>query len=221
MQARQERPFIQLPPLPNTEPDKCIHTTIRYYHYEPSKANSSSHHLNPKLRYLNPRYTVPGRYMNWTGAEDSLLLEQIPHTEPHGLRDRKPENFWHEVAWRMTQISRRRNISNREYTRNNCRRRYDAISKRIEDGINGNRWEDGHRGVNPYGNLIPSGYPLRMVPYIGLDRQLAHSNNYPRRQANLLRKTVNVQRIRSVIGVGKWVTPGRGTGHANHSFDSQ
>ena len=60
-----------------------------------------------------------------------------------------------------------------------------------------------------------------MVPYIGLDRQLAHSNNYQRRQANLLRKIVNVQRIRTVIGVGKWVTPDRGTGHANHSFDSQ
>lgn len=195
MQAGWEVSYIQLPPLPNNEPDKYIHTTIRYYHHKPSKAGSSTHHLNPELRYLNPRYTVPDFKMPWTGAEDSLLLEQIPHTAHHGLRDTsypRPGDAWEEIACQMRDRSRERNISTRPYTRGECIQRYMDICKRIEDEANGISGPDGHRGVNPYGHLIPIGYPLHMNPIIGFDWQLTRTSHYEGERTSESQPTVNV-----------------------------
>ncbi|KAL5346814.1 hypothetical protein ACLOAV_007957 [Pseudogymnoascus australis] len=220
MQSGQERPYIQLPPLPDTEPDMCIHTTIRHYHHEPRRSISRcTHYPHLSGSYLNPRYSIPESNQSWTGAEDSLLLEQMPHTEPPGIRaldSTGSKSPWHEVARRMTQESRARNISKRQYTESTCRCRYRLILCQIKNQIGGNRGPDGHKGVNPYGVLIPSGYALHMPLYIDLNRELVYIG-FKQDEANPLENQVNVQRIRSVAGVGKWVMPDEGIGHAGPS----
>ncbi|KFY15036.1 hypothetical protein V492_02269 [Pseudogymnoascus sp. VKM F-4246] len=169
MQAWQEEHLIRLPPLPNNRPDQC--TTIRYYHYKPSRAHTYCRHSFYNAGpYLNPRYIIPHTGILWTGAEDSLLLEQIPHTMHPGTRtpyDPEPFGFWQLVATQMIRKSRERKISYRNYSQSKCRSRYQAICERVK-----NQEQNGHIGVNPYGRLIPSNYDLRMPPYIGLDAQL-------------------------------------------------
>ncbi|OBT66600.1 hypothetical protein VE03_03906 [Pseudogymnoascus sp. 23342-1-I1] len=216
MQAWHEIPFIQLPLLPDTEPDKCIHTTIRYYHHEPSwTVSRCTHHLYPKGWYLNPKYTIPGENHRWTGAEDSLLLEQIPHTNPPGIRALDSDGTkidWYEVAHWMTHESRARNISYRQYTWRNCAYRYGRILSQIKNQTSGNGGPEGHTCVNPYGVLIPFAYPLHMPEYIHLDRELVPIGCEVDKAKNL-GKRVNVQGIRSITGVGKWVMSDEGIGH--------
>lgn len=231
-QAWQEDGFTMLPTLPNKEPDK--HRTLHHYHHRPNKYIHGSPHPNYlEGGYQNPRYTIPDTNSLWTGAEDSLLLEQIPHAAPPGIR--APYGFemmasWPRIAYQMTKESREKNISIREYTPDSCEARYyvifnqianphignkgpdgdggvsqiekpnsgnegtdgDGAASQIENPDNGNggaddggggvsqsekqehrnRGPDSHRGVNPYGYLIPDGYQLDMPPYIGLDSQL-------------------------------------------------
>lgn len=121
----------------------------------------------------------------------------------------------------MRQRSRGKGISNREYTPANCRSRYKAISLRIQIGNKENKLQNGHRGVNTYGLLIPSKYPHRMRPYIGLDDQLALSKHYQKiRKIRLPGMRINVQRIRSVVGVGEWGTPDKCIGNPYPSLES-
>ncbi|OBT44409.1 hypothetical protein VE00_05959 [Pseudogymnoascus sp. WSF 3629] len=273
-QPWQEDRFIMLPTLPNNEPDE--HRTLHHYHHRPNKYIHGSPHPNyPDREYQNPRYIIPDTNSPWTGAEDSLLLEQIPHTAPPGIRAPygfQMMAFWPRIAQQMTRESRQKNISNREYTPDSCESRFHVIFKQIAnphignkgpdgdggasqiekpdsgnegtdgdgavsqiekpdngnsgpDGDGGvsqienpehrNRGPDSHRGVNPYGYLIPAGYQLDMPPYIGLDSQLTPIDyRYQRMEANLLGMLVNVQRIRTVVGVGQWVTPGQSISHS-------
>lgn len=152
-QACQEERLIMLPTLPNNEPDN--HRTLHHYHHAPSKyIHGSPHPLYPEGQYQNPRYSIPDTDSPWTGAEDSLLLEQIPYANPPGIRARygfEIMAFWPRISRQMIQESRAKNISNREYTPDSCEARYCVILSQIENPHIGNRAPDGDEGVSQIG----------------------------------------------------------------------
>ncbi|KFZ07449.1 hypothetical protein V501_06436 [Pseudogymnoascus sp. VKM F-4519 (FW-2642)] len=152
-QACQEERLIMLPTLPNNEPDN--HRTLHHYHHASSKyIHGSPHPLYPEGQYQNPRYSIPDTDSPWTGAEDSLLLEQIPYATPPGIRARYGFEilaFWPRISRQMTKESRAKKISNREYTPDNCEARYCVILSQIENPHIGNKAPDGDGGVSQIG----------------------------------------------------------------------
>ncbi|OBT88804.1 hypothetical protein VE02_03161 [Pseudogymnoascus sp. 03VT05] len=148
--AWQEDGLIMLPTLPNNEPDQ--QRTLHHYHHEPRKYIQGSPHPNyPEGEYHNPRYSIPDTDSPWTGAEDSLLLEKIPHAAPPGIRAPygfEMMAFWPRISHQMTQKSREKNISNREYTPDSCAARYDIILDQLQNPHIGNRAPDGDEGVS-------------------------------------------------------------------------
>lgn len=206
--ALQEKPTrIKLPPLPATKPDQCIHPTLCYYHLKPSIIHRCIHYLYPAVKYVNQRYVIPTLYSPWTGAEDSLLLQHIPHTEPGGIGASLGYGqtiSWSDIASRMTDWAYKLDITRRVFTGEVCRERYNVILYQYEN--NGMGVAEGHRGVNPYTTLIRVGDPCTLRTYRGLEDELAGKKFYRGKRAIISGQGRDrLPGIRAIGGIGKGV----------------